>query len=191
MKMNGYWKNPELTASVYTDDGFMKSLDVATRDENGYYDVRGRADDSYVAHDGIVVDLFELEILMYEVGSDYIMEAEAVKLSIEGSSSCIPVIHMVLQPEYIGKEAEVIVNITEICRGRLESYEMPRGFKIRTDFVTNEVSAKRDYVILKSEREHYYIADMDGTLFEITFDMDGKVKRKIVESSEIILATTK
>ena len=189
MMMNGYWKNPELTASVYTDDGFMKSLDIATRDENGFYDVRGRADDSFAAQDGSIVDLFELEILMYEIGSDYVLEAEAVKLPIEGSETCIPVIHLVLQPEYVGKEAEIIIKLTKACRERLEKCEMPEGFKIRTDFATNEVSAKRDYVILKKERDHYYRSDKNDKLFEVSFNNNGKVTRRAIAPSDVIIAT--
>jgi hypothetical protein len=127
---------------------------------------------------------------MYEIGNEYIMEAEAVKLPIEGSEICIPVMHLVLQPEYISREAEVITRITNACRERLKKHEMPEGFKIRTDFATNEVSAKRDYVLLKNEREHYYIADMGGTLLEVSFDIDGRVTKKSVEPSEIIIATT-
>jgi acyl-CoA synthetase (AMP-forming)/AMP-acid ligase II len=43
MVMKGYWDNPEATAEAIDDDGFMRSGDLATMDENGYVSITGRA----------------------------------------------------------------------------------------------------------------------------------------------------
>ncbi len=41
--MKGYWDNPEGTAEAIDPDGFLRSGDLATMDENGYVSITGRA----------------------------------------------------------------------------------------------------------------------------------------------------
>jgi acyl-CoA synthetase (AMP-forming)/AMP-acid ligase II len=43
MLMKGYWGNPEATAETIGPDGFLRSGDLATMDENGYVSITGRA----------------------------------------------------------------------------------------------------------------------------------------------------
>ncbi len=43
MLMKGYWDNPEATAETIGPDGFLRSGDLATMDENGYVSITGRA----------------------------------------------------------------------------------------------------------------------------------------------------
>jgi len=40
--MKGYWKNPEATREVMTKDGWFKTGDLATIDEEGFLYLRGR-----------------------------------------------------------------------------------------------------------------------------------------------------
>jgi acyl-CoA synthetase (AMP-forming)/AMP-acid ligase II len=43
MVMKGYWDNEEATAEAIGSDGFLRSGDLATMDENGYVSITGRA----------------------------------------------------------------------------------------------------------------------------------------------------
>ena len=43
--MKGYWKNPEATANAMTPDGFFRTGDVATMDEDGYLYIVDRTKD--------------------------------------------------------------------------------------------------------------------------------------------------
>src|SRR5262249_10336100 len=43
--MRGYWNNPEATAEITTFDGFMRTGDVATMDEDGYVFIVDRCKD--------------------------------------------------------------------------------------------------------------------------------------------------
>lgn len=45
----GYWRNPEATAQAFTDDGWLRTGDVAEADEEGYYRIRGRLKDMYIS----------------------------------------------------------------------------------------------------------------------------------------------
>ena len=40
--MKGYWKNPKATKEVITKDGWFKTGDLATIDEEGFLYIRGR-----------------------------------------------------------------------------------------------------------------------------------------------------
>lgn len=63
--MSGYWRDPELTASVLRDDVvpgevLYKSGDIVSRDEDGRYFFAGRADD-VVKRQGVRISLTELD----------------------------------------------------------------------------------------------------------------------------------
>ncbi|MCL2078382.1 MAG: acyl--CoA ligase [Oscillospiraceae bacterium] len=151
-RMKGYFKQPELTKAFFTEDGFAKTGDIAVRDENGYYDVLGRASDSIIMSDGSKVYLFDIERVVYK--DPAVLECEVVGLEIGDKKE--PIVHIVLNPEYIGKNDEVILRAHKLCREHLSVNEMPRAYKIREAFGTNPISTKRDYRSLLSEHDGYY-----------------------------------
>merc|ERR1711908_63191 len=42
----GYWRNPELTAQAFDDNGFIRTKDLAYFDEKGFLFIMGRVDDA-------------------------------------------------------------------------------------------------------------------------------------------------
>ena len=156
-RMKGYFKKPELTKAFFTDDGFAKTGDIAVRDENGYYDVLGRAEDSIVAPDGSKVYLFDIERVVYK--DKAVLECEVVGLKINDKKE--PVVHIVLNPDCKENDKEVVLRIHKLCKEHLTEDEMPRAYKIREAFGTNPISAKRDYRALLLEREGYYEVEGD------------------------------
>ena len=164
MRMKGYFKQPELTKAFFTEDGYAITGDIAVRDENGYYDVLGRASDSIVTPDGTKVYLFDIERVVYKDVA--VLEAEVVGLNVKGTE--IPVVHIVLHTEYIGKDKEIILRIHKLCKEHLSENEIPQGYKIREAFGTNPISTKRDYQALALERDGYYMVDGDEVV-EVSF----------------------
>jgi len=156
-RMKGYFKQPELTKAFFTEDGFAKTGDIAIRDENGYYDVLGRASDSIVAHDGSIVYLFDIERVVYK--DIAVLECEVTGLEADGAK--VPVVHIVLNAEYTGKVEETILRIHNLCREHLSENEMPHGYKVREAFGTNPISQKRDYKALELERDGFLMPDGD------------------------------
>ena len=47
--MLGYWRRPEETAAAFTPDGFLRTADIATMDEQGYFAIVDRIKDLILA----------------------------------------------------------------------------------------------------------------------------------------------
>ena len=60
----GYWRNPEATAEVLVD-GWLRTGDVAERDEAGFYRIKGRLKDMYISG-GENVYPAEVESVLHE-----------------------------------------------------------------------------------------------------------------------------
>jgi fatty-acyl-CoA synthase len=45
----GYWRNEEATREAFTPDGWLRTGDVAERDDEGFYRIKGRLKDMYIS----------------------------------------------------------------------------------------------------------------------------------------------
>jgi len=61
----GYWRNPEATAAAFTPDGLLRTGDVAERDAEGFYRIKGRLKDMYISG-GENVYPAEVESVLHE-----------------------------------------------------------------------------------------------------------------------------
>jgi long-chain acyl-CoA synthetase len=50
--MKGYYKNPEATAEVFTEDGWFRTRDIATISDDGYISIKGRVNSMIVGPSG-------------------------------------------------------------------------------------------------------------------------------------------
>jgi fatty-acyl-CoA synthase len=61
----GYWRNPDATAQAFTDDGWLRTGDVAECDDEGFYRIKGRLKDMYISG-GENVYPAEVEAVLHE-----------------------------------------------------------------------------------------------------------------------------
>jgi fatty-acyl-CoA synthase len=61
----GYWRNPEATAEAFAEDGWLRTGDVAERDDEGFYRIRGRLKEMYISG-GENVYPAEIESVLHE-----------------------------------------------------------------------------------------------------------------------------
>jgi len=61
----GYWRNPEATAAAFTEDGWLRTGDVAEVDGEGFYRIKGRLKDMYISG-GENVYPAEVEAVLHE-----------------------------------------------------------------------------------------------------------------------------
>ena len=74
--MKGYWKQPEATCAVMTDDGFLRSGDLGSMDEDGFVTFLGREKDVIVVS-GFLVYPREIEEVVSEIGG--VIECAAIR----------------------------------------------------------------------------------------------------------------
>ncbi|GHT81497.1 long-chain-fatty-acid--CoA ligase [Actinomycetota bacterium] len=165
--MKRYLNKVELTTDFWTNDGFAKTQDIASVDENGNYTVYGRANDTFADKNGQEHYLFDIEYFLYE--NRAVAEAEAVNLTTD--SGDVPVAFVVLKAGVEDNESDIIRRIYTAARQSLPAEEIPAGIKILEKFGTNPVSTKRDYASLKLIREGYLHVNEDGEVVEVGFEL--------------------
>ena len=62
--MTGYYKEPEMTATAFTEDGFLKTGDCGAIDEDGYVRITGRAKEIFKTSKGKYVAPVPIESLL-------------------------------------------------------------------------------------------------------------------------------
>ncbi len=60
--MTGYFKAPDITASVFTEDGYLKTGDLGEYDHDGYLTITGRAKDQFKTDKGKYISPAPIEL---------------------------------------------------------------------------------------------------------------------------------
>jgi len=120
--MRGYWQRPEETAEVLTADGWLRTGDMGTMDEQGCIRLTDRKKDMIVVS-GFKVFPNEVEdVLAMHPG---VQEAGAVGVPDERSGEAVKVVVVRHDPELT--ERELLAH----CRQHLTGYKMPRHIEFR------------------------------------------------------------
>lgn len=64
--MEGYFKNPEKTAEMFTEDGFLRTGDIGEFDDEGYLTITGRLKDQFKTDKGKYVIPAQIELHFYK-----------------------------------------------------------------------------------------------------------------------------
>jgi long-chain acyl-CoA synthetase len=116
--MKGYWRRPDATAEAIDADGWFKSGDVATVDEDGYFFIVDRKKDMII-RGGYNVYPREIEEVLY--GHPAVLEAAV--LGVPHDELGEEVAAAVVLNE--GAEASAD-EIREYCKGEVAAYKYPR-----------------------------------------------------------------
>jgi acyl-CoA synthetase (AMP-forming)/AMP-acid ligase II len=118
--MDGYYKDPELTAETIRD-GWLHSGDLGYVDERGCVYVVGRKKD--------VIIVGGLNVHASEVEGVLLQHPDVAQVAVTGAADAlrgeVVKAHVVLAP---GRTVDAS-GLTEFCRSRLESYKVPRVFE--------------------------------------------------------------
>jgi len=134
----GYWQNAAATAAVRYR-GWLVTGDVAERDADGFYWIRGRLKDMYISGGE---NVYPAEVEDALAGHDAVIEAAVVGIPDErwGEVGCA---FVVLVPgSTIGAE-----ELGTHCRSLLASYKVPRQFRV-VDELPRLATGKLDKVRL-------------------------------------------
>ena len=116
--MKGYYKNPEATAAIIDENGFLHSGDLGVMDENGYFRITGRIKEMII-RGGENIYPREIENFLYKMP-----QIEAIEVA------SIP------SPKY-GEQVGAFIKIKEgctlteeevklYCRGQIARYKIPK-----------------------------------------------------------------
>jgi fatty-acyl-CoA synthase len=115
----GYWRNPQATEAVFRD-GWLLTGDVAERDDEGFYRIRGRLKDMVVSG-GENVYPAEIENLL--VAHPAVVEAAVVGVPDERWGE-VCAAFVVLRAQ-VGED-----ELAAFCRERLARFKVPKSFHV-------------------------------------------------------------
>ena len=122
--MRGYWNRPDETARVLAD-GWLRTGDIATMDDEGYFAIVDRAKDM-INTAGFKVWPREVEEVLY--GHDAVKLAAVVGVA-DGYRGEIVKAFVVAREGMRVSEAELL----DFCRARLSTYKLPRVVEFRAE----------------------------------------------------------
>ncbi|WP_254522151.1 class I adenylate-forming enzyme family protein [Natrinema caseinilyticum] len=123
--MKGYYENPEANEAAFTEDGFFRTGDVGTRDEDNYYYIKGREKEMILTA-GYNVYPREIENLLYEHPA--IHEAAVFGVPDERRGETVAA---AITPKTGADLTES--DVEEYVLGELAPYKHPRIVEIRRD----------------------------------------------------------
>jgi long-chain acyl-CoA synthetase len=122
--MKGYWNKPEETAKVMTHDGFLRTGDIATIDENGFVRIVDRKKDM-INVSGLKVYPNEVEeIVSMHPG---VLEVGAVGVPDPASGEAVKIVVVKRDPLL------TVEDLKAHCRRYLTTYKIPHAVEFRRE----------------------------------------------------------
>ncbi len=128
--MLGYWQRPEDTQKSFTEDGYLKTGDVALIQEDGYIRIVDRKKDMIIVSG---FNVFPNEIEEVVTSHPKVVECAAVGIPDAKSGEAVKVYVVAT------KEGVTANEIKEFCRERLTAYKVPKHFEFRDDLPKSNV----------------------------------------------------
>ena len=128
--MSGYWRNPEATAEVLTDDGWLKTGDIVTMDETGYLQIIDRKKDLIVISGFNVYPNEIEEVLSCHPG---ILEAGVVGITPGEGNEIIKAVIVKKQRDLTEDQ------VVEYCRTCLTAYKVPHVIEFRDELPKSNI----------------------------------------------------
>ncbi len=166
--MNGYYKRPELTASIIDEEGWLNTGDLGVWTRDGEFDIRGRAKDTIVLSGGENLEPGPIESKLRE--SPYIEQAMVVGQDQKFLGALIV-------PD--AKEIEHYIKANHVPYiSRVDMLELPDVQELINSEIQDLVSAKNGFKLF----ERIYRFALIPRSFEIGRELSAKqeVKRHVI-----------
>jgi len=129
--MKGYWNLPEETANTLrpaADGGkpWLYTGDIASMDEDGYFQIIDRKKDMILGAGGLNVYPREIEDVLFEHSK--VLEAAAIGIEVEGKGERVKAFVVLKQGESATEE-----ELIAFCRENLAPYKVPKFIEFRDD----------------------------------------------------------
>jgi fatty-acyl-CoA synthase len=124
----GYWRNPDATAAALTEDGWLRTGDVAEADEEGFYRIKGRLKDMYISG-GENVYPAEVEAVLHE--HPRVQDAAVVGVPDERWGEC--------GAAFVVAGGVTEEELVEWCRARLARFKVPVSVRFVEEIPRNSL----------------------------------------------------
>jgi fatty-acyl-CoA synthase len=114
----GYWQNDAATADAFTSDGWLRTGDVAERDDEGFYRIKGRLKDMYISG-GENVYPAEVEAVLHE--HPKVADAAVVGVADERWGE--------VGVAFVVTDGATEEELFDWCRTRLARFKVPKSFR--------------------------------------------------------------
>ena len=122
--MAGYWQRPDETAKVMTADGFMRTGDIGTMDERGYFRVVDRKKDMILVSGFNVYPNDVEETVSLCPG---VLECAAVGVPDEKTGEAVKLVIVKKDPKLTEDQ------VRTYCRANMTGYKQPKVIEFKTE----------------------------------------------------------
>ena len=195
MVFGGYYKNPEATKGVFTDDGFFKSGDLGKFDKNGDLFIVGRSKDVIVLPNGKNIHPEDLEVQYAKTP----MVEEVCILGVRDESSQLAGAEKLIAiavPDFAYLKQNNIANSREAIRHELDNlgrqlpeYQRVRDYVVRSEPLPRTATRKiKRFELLKEIAENGYDTKSAPTKKQWVFTdedaaaLDSNIGRTLVKA---------
>ncbi len=141
--IRGYWNRPEETAKAITEDGWLRTGDIARMDQDGYFQIVDRLKDLIIVS-GFNVVPREVEEVLFQ----HPKVQEAVVAGVpERARGEVVKAYLVLKPGQSATAEEII----DFCKQSLAPYKVPRQVEFRTELPRTMVGKVLRRVLVEEE----------------------------------------
>ncbi|MCU0509892.1 MAG: long-chain fatty acid--CoA ligase [Anaerolineae bacterium] len=143
--MKGYWQRPDETAKTITEDGWLRTGDIARRDEDGYFYIVDRLKDIIIASGFNIVPREVEEVLFLH---PKVQEAVVAGVPDKYRGETVKA-YVVLKPEQTCTAEE----LKAFCEERLAPYKVPKQVEFRSELPKTQVGKFLRRVLVEEEKK--------------------------------------
>ena len=143
--MQGYWGRPDETAKTITEDGWLRTGDIARMDSDGYFYIVDRLKDIIIAS-GFNIVPREVEEVLFE--HPKVQEAVVAGVPDAYRGETVKA-YVVLRPG----EAATADELIAFCAERLAPYKVPKQVEFRSELPKTQVGKFLRRVLVEEERK--------------------------------------
>jgi long-chain acyl-CoA synthetase len=143
--MKGYWQRPDETAKTVTEDGWLRTGDIARMDEEGYFYIVDRLKDIIIASGFNIVPREVEEVLFLHPA---VQEAVVAGVPDQYRGETVKA-YVVLKP---GESCEAI-EIINFCKEHLAPYKVPKQVEFRSELPKTMVGKFLRRVLVEEEKK--------------------------------------
>lgn len=135
----GYFQNADETKKAFTNDGWLKSGDIARQDKDGYYYIVGRTKDMYISGGE---NVFPIEIENILAAHPSILEAAVIGVP---DTKWGEVGHAFIM---LRSGSKLDISKTQaFCKQQLASFKVPKHFTVVADFPRTAAGKIRKHLL--------------------------------------------